>query len=199
MRKILNIFLLLLVSLISGCSNDVTTPPLIEEDEVIVYPDVDYDTKYKVYQYSNNDNVNIDEYVFEQSNIYNTFDLDISYFQSSISQNTIFMYEHVLMFPENKDYEIFVRGLGDVRVYVGDSFDSLNLEVSFTSNDSVSEYDYYNENTFFKIENIQNKPVCIRVEVSTSVRAEFYLGMLNTIGQITLLSSDYIAVLKEEL
>ncbi|MFI3252158.1 MAG: hypothetical protein R3Y60_03340 [bacterium] len=196
MKKILVLLLILSCNSLIGCSEkdiEVETTPDVE-----VYPNVVYDTEFITYMYSNNNDISLDNYIFEDEKIYKSYNWNKSYFGSSVSQNTIFVYEHLIMLPENKDYDLFIRALGDVRVYVGSDFDNLSLKVSnnFTT---LSSYDYYNYDTFFTVDNVVGKPIAIRVEVQTSIRAEFYIGMINEIGKIENISDDYIALFKEEL
>ncbi len=200
MKKILLIVLLSL-GLLSGCSSKEDSSdfesqkPEIEHEDV-VYPEVEYNSKYTTYQYSNENNISVDDYDFSNGNIYSKYDWDKTYFESSVSQNTIFMYEHVLMLPETKEYELFIRGRGDIRVFIGDSFDTLELASSCYF-DELSSYDYYNISTVIKIQNIEGKPICIRVVVGTNVRGAFYIGMTNSIGVIQNIPNDYLAILKE--
>ncbi len=164
----------------------------IPKEENLVIPPFTFGANYTTYLYRNSENLSIDKYKFEDSNIYKSYTWNRTNFGYGVTENTIFLYEHLIVLPTSGTYEFFVKAQGDVRVYVSTNYEDYHLVVNNNFTDFT--YDYYNTNTFFKLSLEENQPISIKVMLNTSVRADFAIGLTNNIGIITNISDSYVAL-----
>ncbi len=164
----------------------------IPKEENLVVPEFSFGKQFTTYMCKNESNISVDDYVFDNSDVYNSYTWDRTNFGYGVSQNTFFVYEHLIVLPTAGTYEFFIRANGDVRVYVSTNYNDYHLVAG--DNLTTNTYDYYNENTFFKLSLNQNQPFSFKVVLNTSVRADFGIGTINESGKITDLANSYVAL-----
>ncbi|MFI3329749.1 MAG: M60 family peptidase N-terminal accessory domain-containing protein [bacterium] len=147
--------------------------------------------------YSNVENTSLDEINYNDLSVIKSFPLANSSLQYSVDTgyNGVFVTYAELYFPTSKDYTLVTRGLGDMKISIGDSFNNLEEVIRFKQEETVSSYDKTNEETTHTISVNAYEKVCIKIEISsvafnTYERSEFYLGYVNGTS-VTDIPSDW--------
>ncbi|MFI3252157.1 MAG: M60 family metallopeptidase [bacterium] len=111
------------------------------------------------------DNINLD---VKQS--FNSTTPTIAFSLNDTYNYGLFVNESALIFDESKEMTFYFKGLGDIEVYMGESFNNMTKVSSFKDQ---SSYDT-NDSTRQYTTNVKaNEKLFMRVVINTNVRAEF--------------------------
>ncbi len=155
--------------------------------------------------YNNTDNISIDDLDESQLDVQTTFSEANAAFQWTVNtgHNGIFVTYAQIYLPETKEYTFTVRGLGDMRIYVGTDVNNLTEVINYKKEGTASEYDITDDSRTFKYNATANKKVIFKVVISSvtyssNQRAEFYLGYLNSSNEIGSITSGWWKALTDD-